>query len=427
MRSASVKTPPILPPVTPPLAQRSVVRFEIAPSTVFQIILMATAVWLMIELWSVFLVLVIALLLAGTMSPVVTWMEGRGTSRGLAVGVAFTLLFLVGIGLAILTLPSFMTQAAALIEREPEFRKDIANYLALSKLTAPISGWLRNLKYSTPAMITSDTAFAVSVRIIEIVAYAVSSIVLAVYIMLDRDRLRGALFAIVPRSHHIRLARVILNLETIVGAYIRGQMVTCTVIAVFSFVLLMLCGVPNPLALAVFAGVADVLPYIGALLSIAPMVLAALAQGPGVAAVVLLVMLAYEEFESRILVPRIYGRALRLPSAVVLLALLAGGTLMGILGALLALPLAATVVMLIDELRVELPGQTEQFADTEQRVEEEYERRTEGVPAQQAAAIAVAISDDRRKEESRIPEADPSSDQTNEANAVEKAKDLAGS
>jgi predicted PurR-regulated permease PerM len=206
-----------------------------------------------------------------------------------------------------------------------------------------------------------------------------------------------------------------MNLETIVGAYIRGQVITCLLIAVFSFVLLTACGVPYALPLAVFAGVADVLPYIGALLSIGPMVLAALARGPGVVAVVLAIMLAYEEFESRVLIPRIYGRALRLPSAVVLFALLAGGTLMGILGALLALPVAATVMMLIEELRVELPGQQEQVADVEQRVgderaEKEYEHRTEGVPVEQAAAIAVEISDDRRKEESHPPEAADVSD-----------------
>ena len=247
-------------------------------------------------------------------------------------------------------------------------------------------------------------------RVFEIAAYGASAIFLALYIMIDRDRLRGGLFAVVPRSHHIRLARVMMNLETIVGAYIRGQAITCLLIAVFSFALLVACGVPNALALAVFAGIADVLPYIGAFLSIAPMVLAALARGPVIAVVVLLIMLAYEEFESRVLVPRIYGRALRLPSSVVLVALLAGGTLMGILGALLALPVAATVMMLIEELRVELPGQQEQVADVEHRVgderaEEEYERRTEGVPAQEAAAIAVEISDDRRKEERRPPEA----------------------
>jgi hypothetical protein len=77
---------------------------------------------------------------------------------------------------------------------------------------------------------------------------------------------------------------------------------------------------------------------------------------------------------------------------------------MGLLGALLALPVAATIMMLIEELRVELPGEQEQTADTAQRArddlgEAEYERRTEGVAAEQAAAIAVEISADRKQEE----------------------------
>jgi predicted PurR-regulated permease PerM len=222
--------------------------------------------------------------------------------------------------------------------------------------------------------------------------------------MIDRDRLRGGLFAVVPRSHHIRLSRIMMNLETIVGAYIRGQMVTSLLMALFTFLLLTACRVENALALAVFAGLADVLPYIGALLSVGPAVLAALARGPVVAMVVLVLMLVYEEFESRVLVPRVYGRALRLPSSVVLFALLAGGTLMGIVGAFLALPVAATAMMLVEELRVELPGEQEQAADThlreaDDRGEEEYERRTEGVGAEEAAAIAVEISRGRRDEE----------------------------
>ena len=99
--------------------------------------------------------------------------------------------------------------------------------------------------------------------------------------------------------------------------------------------------------------------------------------------------------------PCIYGRALRLPSSVVLFALLAGGTLMGVLGAILALPVAAAMMMLVEELRVELPGEQEQVEDTEMRegdtrAEEEYQRRTAGVPVVEAAAIAVEISTDRR-------------------------------
>ena len=392
-----------------------VVRFEVSPATMIQIILVVACMWLLIRLWPVFLVLVAALLIVGTMSPSVRWMETRRIKRGLGIAIVFTLFFVITALALTLTIPSLLAQASVMVEQEPAFRAHLSDHLARSNLTAPLADWLRNVKYEGLSSSIGTTAFAFSMRIFNIAAYGASAIFLALYIMIDRDRLRGALFAAVPRSHHIRLARVMMNLETIVGAYIRGQLITCLLIGIFSFVLLVACGVPNATALAVLSGVADVLPYIGPILSIGPMVIASLARGPVVVAVVLLIMIAYEEFESRVLVPRIYGRALRLPPSVVLFALLAGGTLMGILGALLALPVAATVMMLIEELRVELPGQQEQVADAEQRVgdkraEDEYERRTEGVPAEQAAAIAVEMSDDRRKEERSPTKAEDVSD-----------------
>jgi predicted PurR-regulated permease PerM len=387
-----------------------VVRFEVSSTTVIQLILVVAGLWLLIKLWPVFLVLVVALLIVGTMSPAVTWMEARHVKRGLAIAFVYTLLFVVATLVLMLTVPTLVSQASALVGQEPAFRARLVEQLDRSNLTAPLAGWLRNVKSDALTSAIRESAFSFSLRIFEITAYFASAIFLALYIMIERDRLRGGLFAVVPRSHHIRLARVLMNLETIVGAYIRGQLLTCLLIAVFSFVLLVACGVPHAMALAVFAGAADVLPYIGAFLSIGPMVLAALSRGPVIVAVVLLIMLAYEEFESRVLVPRIYGQAMRLPSSVVLFALLAGGTLMGISGALLAIPVAATVMMLIEELRVELPGQQEQVADVIQRAvdersEDEYERRTEGVPVEQAAAIAVAMSDDRRKVEDTPPEA----------------------
>ena len=382
--------------------RKRVVRFEIAPATMIQFVLVAACLWLLIKLWPVFLVLVVALLIVGTMSPAVSWMEARRVKRGLAIAIVFILLFVVATLVLMLTIPTLVAQASALVEQEPALRARLARQLGNSNLTAPLASWLRDVKSETISSAISASAFSVSMRVFEIAAYFGSAVFLGLYIIIDRDRLRGGLFAVVPRTHHIRLARVLMNMETIVGAYIRGQLLTCLLIAIFSFVLLVACKVPNALALAVFAGVADVLPYIGAFLSIGPMVIAALARGPAVVAVVLLIMIAYEEFESRVLVPRIYGKAMRLPSSVVLFALITGGTLMGISGALLALPVAAMIMMLIEELRVELPGQQKQVADVIQRAvdersEDEYERRTVGVPAEQAAAIAVEMSDDRRK------------------------------
>jgi predicted PurR-regulated permease PerM len=387
-------------------------------------VLVVASLWLLIRLWPVLLVLIVALLVAGTLSPAVSWLEEKRVRRGYGIAIVFTVFFILALLAIFLTIPTLVSQAMALLEHEPVLRAQLADYLAGSHLSVPLATWLRNLKPDALRGVIDSMVSAYSLRVFSTVAYGLSALFLGLYIMIDRDRLRGGLFALVPRSHHLRLSRIMMNLETIVGAYIRGQMITCLLIASFAFVLLKACSVENALALAVIAGLADVLPYIGPLLSVGPAFFAALSRGPTVAVIVLILMVAYEEFESRVLIPRIYGRALRLPSSVVLFALLVGGTLMGILGALLALPVAATVIMLIEELRVELPGEQEQLADmrlreADDRGEEEYERRTAGIGAEQAAAIAVEISRDRREEEGRPPEAVGTTIESGNANGQE--------
>jgi predicted PurR-regulated permease PerM len=172
---------------------------------------------------------------------------------------------------------------------------------------------------------------------------------------------------------------------------------------IFIFVLLVCCHVPNALAIAVFGAVMDLLPYIGIFLTMAPAVIAAAIVSPTTGIIVFLLLLAYEELESRVLVPLVYGRSLRLPSSVVFFSLIFGTALAGIIGALLALPLAAAVLMLVEELRVELPGEAvlpEAVAQRREddRTAEEYERRTESLPAEEAAAVAVEISADQKEE-----------------------------
>jgi predicted PurR-regulated permease PerM len=360
------------------------------------------ACWLAFHLLPIVLVAVVALFLVGTLNPAVEWLEHRGLRRSSGIAIVFVALLVMTALLSLLTVPALVEQAQALIAREPEIRRRIADVLAQSRLTASLAPTLRHLHYDAIAKAAAGTAFAISSRAIEIFAYLASSVFLALYVMIDRDRLRGGLFAMLPRSQHVRLSRVMLKLEIIVSGYIRGQVFTSALMATFVFALLALCRISNALPIAVFAGLADVLPYVGVILSIGPAALAASPQGWVVVVIVIAVLLAYEEFESRFLVPRIYGRALRLPSSIVLLALLIGTALMGIVGALLALPVAATIRMLLEELRITLPG--EQLDDTVMRqrdesAEQEYAQRSEGVPAVQAAAIAIEMSEERQTEE----------------------------
>jgi predicted PurR-regulated permease PerM len=394
---------------SPPKDDRPrVIRIEPSPGTIIALLLLMAGLWILNRLLPVVLVLVAALIIVGTISPAVQWLEERRMRRGLGIAIIFTALLVVTVLIITMTIPSLMAQVTSLLDQEPALRVRLANWLAGSHLTSPLAELLRKVHSGDLVRMATSNAIEISTRVVAIFAYILSAVFLALYIMIDRDRLRGGLFSVVPRSHHIRLSRVMLNLETIVGAYIRGQVITSVFIAAFVFVLLKACGASNALAIAVFAGVADVLPYIGALLSVGAAVAAVLSRGPTIVIVVLVLMIAYKEFESHVLVPRIYGRALRLPSSVILFSLLAGGVLLGITGALLALPVAAAVLMLIEELRVELPGQQEQAEDVEirerdDRSEEEYERRAEGMPAELAAAIAVDISADRHKEENSLP------------------------
>jgi predicted PurR-regulated permease PerM len=124
-------------------------------------------------------------------------------------------------------------------------------------------------------------------------------------------------------------------------------------------------------------------------------VLAALSVSVPAALAVLAAMVLYQELESRILVPRIYGRVLRLSPAVVIVALLVGATLLGVVGALLALPCAAALRMIVKELRVELPGEKEPSTTLRMRQaaeEQEYAQRAADAPAEEAVQIAKEMT-----------------------------------
>ncbi|WP_207884553.1 AI-2E family transporter [Pseudomonas sp. 30_B] len=401
----STAAPDQRPPEEP---RRRVIRLEIAPRTLVLLALTLPGLWVLSRILPVVLVLVSALIIVGSVSPAVRYFEARNMRRTLAIAIVFCGLTMAGGLFITLTIPALMAQATNLLHQQEGMRERLAERLEGYQLTTLLADRIRDLHVGDLVTVSASSVLELSGNVMAIFAYILSAVFLALYIMLDRDRLRGGLFLIVPMSHHVRLSRIMLNLETIVGGYIRGQLITSACMALFVFCLLTACGISNALAIAVFAGAADVLPYIGSLLVLVAVTGVALIKGFTITCIVLVLMLAFEELENRLIVPRIYGKALRLPSSVIFFALLAGSVLLGIPGALLSLPVAAAALMLIQELRVELPGQQEQAADVEirksdERGEAEYERRAEGMPAEQAAAIAVEITTDRHKEEHASP------------------------
>ncbi|MDQ6832137.1 MAG: AI-2E family transporter [Chloroflexota bacterium] len=372
------------------------VRFEIAPRSIFLILAIAGGILLLARLWQIILILIVALVLAGTFSPVVTWLERHRVPRALALGIILIALLGVIVGLGALIIPAFAHQFGTLSTDAPRIQARLADFAAR---VPPLAGQADAIRTAQPDRLLTPVGNYVlksAGAAAQLVVLGFTTVVIAFYLIADHERVKGFLFALLPRPYHVRTARVLLDMETVVGGYMRGQAITSLSIGVFAFILLQIVGVPAALPLGILAAFADLIPLVGPVLAVAPCVLFALTVGPLKAAIVLVALVIYHQFESHLLLPRVYGQSLRLSPLAVIVALLVGEQLLGIVGALLALPMAAGIRVLIENYRIELPGELP--GEREERVEEAdaelaYATQTQGTSSVESAMMATEIAE----------------------------------
>ncbi len=375
------------------------VRIELAPATIAWILGAAAGVWLLYALWMVVLILILALIFVGMANPGVELLEARGFKRMHALLVLLGGFSVVSALVIFLTIPPLLEQLAAISHDLPAQRLRLIAFLSDHTLSAPFGQAIKDVSMNQTFARLQASAVGYSSDVLLAAGYAATIFVLAFYLLADGKRTQGALYAIVPRRYHMRLARIIHNLEAIVGGYMRGQIITSAGLAAFVFLLLTACRVQNALALALLAALMDVLPFVGGLLAAIPVVLTALGHGQTTGIVVMVCMFVYQEFENKVIVPKVYGDALRLSPAAVVLALLAGGILLGMTGALLALPIAAGLQMILEELGLELPGDDSDDPAArarDKKTEAAYEVMSAGATAPEAGRIANDLAHDIR-------------------------------
>lgn len=318
------------------------VELSIPFATIVKVLVAALLVFAVLKLWLPFLIFVIAVLMAVTLAPIVAWLERRKLSHGLAVGVVALVMLGVIVFFAAVVLPPLISQVMRLAEDFPAYRtrvesqfppdKPFLREIVLEVFDLPsspaVKAWLEE------PLIWGKIALGV-------VAVTFFLFVLSVYLLLDGKRVYVWLLAYVPRKYRGRMARTIPEVSDVVFAYVGGQIVTSILAAVASFAILAAFHVPAAVPLALLAGICDAIPIVGIVILTVPAVLMAMTVSPMAAAGVLLLYVLYHVVETYFLVPRIYGRRLQLSTLAVLLALVVGGTLQGVLGAVLVLPLVA--------------------------------------------------------------------------------------
>lgn len=305
--------------------------------------------------------LLVAFLIAFILDPLVDFLEHRlRMARGLATTLVFILLILLVAAAAALAVPPVVkairslnldfVQIAADLERLVARPVPILNYeLDLRSLYQQLRETLQSF-VSTVAKGTVDFVFGFASTIFWLVTILLS----AFYMVKDADRITAWLDSLPPpgmRDDFVRLRRQITDVW---NAFLRGQLLMALAMAAIGTTAAAIVGLPNPLALGILTGAMEFVPSLGPVIAAVPAVLLALFQGSSwiplgnfwFAVLVLGVYIGIQQIENYVLIPRIMGQSLNLHPIVVLLAIIAGGSLAGILGVLVAAPMVATLRVL---------------------------------------------------------------------------------
>src|ERR671910_622288 len=308
---------------------------------------------------------VIALFLAAVLNPAVNWLQRRHRliKRPLAIGLTYlglvvALLIVVGIFLPLLVdqingFTKFINTAAQAPEGPTEYIKSLAKQNGLGGLLQRFDAQLADLRKQLGELVGNlfSATGQIAISAASFVAALATVLTLTFFLILGGDRYVDATVGLFAQRHRPLVRRILGQAAGAVSGYVTGNLAISLICGVTTFVVLLVLGMPYAAPLALLVAVLDLVPLVGATLGGALLVIVGLFVEPWKAVVLLVFVLVYQQVESNLLQPLVYSKAVQLNGLVILIALLVGGQLLGIPGALLAIPVAEIIRILITEIR----------------------------------------------------------------------------
>ena len=319
--------------------------------------LVAAGAAILWTLRSVILVIVASLVLATGLQPAIRWFEKRGLKRGWGLAIVLLAGLVVMGGLAVILIPFIAGQLAELVDRLPEFvarleegpgfvNRIIAFFDVNAMLEAEPGG-------EGPGLDPVGVASGIGGTIFNLITV----LVVTPYFAIEFPALKAWVVRLLRPHHREDFLYVLSSSVDLIANYMVGNLVISIIAGVVAFVGLFMLDVRYALALAAWVAFTDIIPGVGALLGAAGVAAVVAFQGGPQVFAALVLLLVYQQVENYLVAPRVMKRAIDLNPATVILALLVGGSLAGLVGALLALPLAAMAKIIVFELLV--PGRIE--------------------------------------------------------------------
>ena len=308
--------------------------------------------------------LVIALFLAAVLNPAVNWLQRRHRliKRPLAIGLTYlgvlvALILVVGIFVPVLTdqingFIKFVTTAANAPEGPTEYIKSLAKDNGLGGLFQRFSDQLDELRKQLGEVLQNllSASGQIAISLAGLLAALATVLTLTFFLLLGSERYVNAGVGLFPERHQPLVRRLLSQSAGAISGYITGNLAISVICGITTFIVLLLLGMPYAAPLALLVAVLDLIPLVGATLGGALLVVVGLFVEPWKAVVLLVYIVVYQQVEGSVLQPLVYSKAVQLNGLVILIALLVGGQLLGIPGALLAIPVAEIIRIVVTEL-----------------------------------------------------------------------------
>lgn len=330
-----------------PLNRRSPFMIGIAASA--GVAVTALMVELVIVSRDLLVLIGLALVIAIGLEPAVAWLSRRKVPRWAAVLIVLLALLGAFGGFLAAAIPQLVTQATSLVAQAPTYVQDLQNRNSvLGDLNARfhIVDGITQL-VNGGALTVFNGLLGAGAFVLDFLSSTIIVLVLIAYFLGDLPRIRRSMYRAVPNSRRPRFILIADEIFAKVGSYVLGVIVLALIAGTASLVFMEIVSIPFPLLLAIMVTLLDVIPVIGTSLAGVVITLIAFTVSPGTGIAAAVFFVVYRLVEDYVLSPRIIGRAVEVPALLTIVALLLGAVLLGVIGAVVAVPVAAAILIVV--------------------------------------------------------------------------------
>ena len=306
---------------------------------------------------AVFILIIVSIFLAAGLNPAVLFFQNRGLKRGMAVGAVMASVLIFVAAFIAIAVPPLIEQGNQLLENAPQLIRDLNNNAFINDLNNKY-GVIDSLQTRIDSVI-KDGQFAVTAfgGVIGVGKAVVSGLVstltiltLTLYFLASLPQVVEIGLKFVPASRRSRVSKLVNAIISRVGSFVGGQAIIAALAGIFILIMGLIIGMPYSGPLAVIVLVCGFIPLIGHFIGMTIVTLVCLTASLSTAAIALTSYIIYVQIENYVITPRIMKRSLSIPGLVTIIAALLGTSLLGLIGGLLAVPIAAAILLILDEV-----------------------------------------------------------------------------